>query len=91
MLKCLKLCLDPGRTGEPSCNDDTAEDDVDGVLIDGVFALFLEKSSVHRLGDEVLEPDVGVVIVSFLEETGVDPTFVSWKRISWEFILGPNN
>lgn len=59
------------------------DDAVDGVPTEGVFTLFLEKSSVHLLGDEVLDPEVDPV--SSLG-TGEDPTLVNWNKISWEFI-----
>lgn len=50
------------------------DDAVDGVPTEGVFTLFLEKSSVHLLGDEVLDPEVDPV--SSLG-TGEDPTLVN--------------
>lgn len=73
-LRFLKCCFDAGLTGEPSKNELTDEDAVEGVLVVGVFDLFFENSSVHLLGDVVFEP--GADPVSNFG-TGEDPTLVN--------------
>lgn len=72
--RCLGCCFDTGLMGELSQKEDIMDDAVDGVPTEGVFTLFLEKSSVHLLGDEVLDPEVDPV--SSLG-TGEDPTLVN--------------